>query len=125
MNNAEENYSDDDRQNIQNIHDLLAAEESQNFDAIYSYFSPSMEQYWDISYPTREELETRYNDTWQKSSDAKHYNTEIEKINEKMYVLKGTFQYFSFKKQQTKTLPIRTFFQFDENGKIVITKDYR
>lgn len=125
MNNAEENYSDDDRQNIQNIHDLLAAEESQNFDAIYSYFSPSMEQYWDISYPTREELETKYYDTWQKSSDTKHFNTVIEKVGDKMYVLKGTFQYFSFKKQQTKTLPIRTFFQFDENGKIVITKDYR
>jgi hypothetical protein len=125
MNNAEENYSDADRQNIQNIHDLIAAEESQNFDAIYSYFSPSMEQYWDISYPTREELETKYYDTWQKSSDTKHFNTVIEKVGDKMYVLKGIFQYFSFKKQQTKTLPIRTFFQFDENGKIVITKDYR
>jgi hypothetical protein len=125
MNNAEENYSDADRQNIQNIHDLIAAEESQNFDAIYSYFSPSMEQYWDISYPTREELETKYYDTWQKSSDTKHFNTVIEKVGDKMYVLKGIFKYFSFKKQQTKTLPIRTFFQFDENGKIVITKDYR
>lgn len=69
-----------DKENIQKISNLLEAEQSRNFDNIYNHFAPDIRKYWDISYPTREELETRYNDVWSKSSDGKNIDMKVSKI---------------------------------------------
>jgi hypothetical protein len=119
---TEQNLTDADNQNISNILDLLDAEVQENFEDVYNYFSPSMEQYWEMPYPTRAELEEAYNTSWNKTSDRKYLSTNVNKIAENTYVLTGTVEYYSLKSQDTKFVKMNTLFVFDENGKIIIEK---
>ncbi len=110
-----------DKENIQNISNLLDAEQSRNFESIASYFAPDMKQYWDISYPTKEELETRYNAVWQKVADGRNTDMKVSKIGNRKYRITGNYNYFSIAKQENKSVKINIIFEFDENGKIIYT----
>jgi hypothetical protein len=117
--------SESDNQNINSIKQLITAEEDRDFDKIYSYYSPSMEKYWDINYPTRDELQTRYAKVWQRSSNPKHTNVEVQKMAENKYVASGLYEFFQVKTNSTKIISFKNVFSFDENGKILITDELK
>jgi hypothetical protein len=117
--------SETDNQNINSIKQLIIAEEDRDFDKIYSYYSPSIEKYWDINYPTREELQTRYTKVWQRSSNPKHTNVEVQKIAENKYVASGLYEFFQVKTNSTKIISFKNMFAFDENGKVVMTNEMK
>jgi hypothetical protein len=108
-----------DEDNIKAVNQLLNADESRNFDNIYNYYSPSMEKYWDISYPTREELQTRFTKLWQKTSNPKHSNVTVNKIGENTYLAAGLYEYFGLKTKTNQIVSFKTIYKFDENGKII------
>jgi hypothetical protein len=114
-----------DNQNINSIKQLMVAEEERDFDKIYSYYSPSIEKYWDINYPTRDELQTRFTKVWQRSSNPKHYNVEVRKIAENKYVASGLYEFFQVKTNSKKEIFFQNVFAFDENGKVVLTNEIK
>jgi hypothetical protein len=108
-----------DKENIQSISNLLEAEQGRDFESIYTYFAPEIRQYWDIKYPTKEELLNRYTDLWNKATDGKNLDMKVSKTANNKYRVTGMYEYFSLKSQITKTVPVNTIFEFNEDGKIV------
>jgi hypothetical protein len=115
----------EDEVNMSVMRSLIAAEESENFEDIYSKFSPNMEQYWDLAYPTRSELETRYKKQWAKTMNRKHENVQVQKIDNHQYLLTGIFTYYGVNSKQTKSVPFKNIYKFDDNGNILVIKDAR
>ncbi len=113
------NWSEADQANGSSIKALLAAEQEDNFENIYKYFSPNMEQYWDVAYPTREDLKQRYEGTFTKALDRQNQDIRIDKIEDNKYVATGLFSYYSVAKSKKVEVPLKTLFVFDNNGKII------
>jgi hypothetical protein len=117
------NYSDADTKNIQSVNQLLAAEEQRDFATIYNYYSPNIERYWDIEYPTRDELQTRFTKVWKKSTNPKHSNVVVQKIGDNKYIATGLYEYYHVASSTTKLVSFKNSFTFDENGKIIETNE--
>lgn len=103
------------------INTLLQAEESKDMGAILNCFSPDMQQYWDINYPSQEELTKRYNSVWEKSADGKHLNVRFKKTAENTYDMLADYEFFSIKDQVSKTVKAHVRYVFDNNNKIIKT----
>jgi hypothetical protein len=97
---------------------MVEAEDSRDFDAIFSHFSPNIVRYWDIKYPSYVDLKKRYEYSWRITSDSKNTILRIDKITENTYDLISSFEYYSIKKQERITKESRVRFIFDNNGKI-------
>ncbi|WP_222166785.1 hypothetical protein [Edaphocola aurantiacus] len=113
--------TEDDRTNAREIQTLLSAEQSRNFDEIYQHFSPNMERYWDINYPTYDELKDRYQGTWDKTQNNQHSNIKVEKVSDNTYDVSTTYSYFSVKDQKEKKVNSKVRFVFDADHKIIKT----
>ena len=113
--------TEEDEVNMGVVRNLLQAEEAKDMGAILNCFSPDMQQYWDISYPSQEELTRRYNSVWDKSADGKHLNVRLKKTAEDTYDMSGDYEFFSIKDQVTKTVKAHVRYVFDKNNKIVKT----
>lgn len=113
--------TEDDRTNAREIQDLLSAEQARNFDEIYRHFSPNMERYWDINYPTYDELKARYQGTWDKTQNNEHSNIKVEKVSDNTYDVSTTYAYFSIKDQKQKRINSTVRFVFDADHKIIKT----
>lgn len=109
----------EDEQNMNSVRSLMSAEDRQDFDGIMSHFSPNMERYWDISYPTRDQLSNRYADSWSKLSDPQNILNSIRKVASNTYDVSNTFRYYSVKDQKTKTVKGTNRFVFNDEGLIV------
>jgi hypothetical protein len=108
-------------ENTTKIQQLLLAEEQRDFNTIYDFYSPSIERYWDIEYPTRDELQKRFTKVWQKSSNPKHSNVIIQKIADNKYMASGLYEYYHTASSSNKITSFKTYFIFDDNGKIIET----
>jgi hypothetical protein len=117
------NYASPDTRNMQNIHQLLVAEEQRDFNTIYNYYSPNIERYWDIEYPTRDELQTRFTKVWKKSTNPKHSDVTVQKVGENKYIATGIYEYYHVASSTTKTVSFKNSFTFDDNGKIIETNE--
>lgn len=113
--------SPDDEANMETIQSLINAEESRNMSAILNSFSSDMEQYWDISYPTQEELVKRYNSVWTKSGNGKHTNIRLEKEADHTYDLYANYEFYSVKDHISKAVAVHVRYVFDDNNKIIKT----
>ena len=108
-----------DDQNVASVRSLMASEDQQDFDGIMSHFSPNMERYWDISYPTRAQLETRYADSWSKITDPQNVFNGVRKVAENTYDVSNTFRYYSLKDGKTKSVKGTNRFVFNDEGLVV------
>lgn len=118
---ASGDMDDNDGANVAVIENLLHAEESRDLGSIVEKFSPDAQQYWDISYPTQNELSTRYKDVWKKSENGKHRNIRIEKVSNNTYDMYADYEFFSVKEGITKALAVHVRYVFDDNNKIIKT----
>ncbi len=113
--------SSDDTESIDNkaiIQSMTEAEDSRDFDAIFSHFSTDIVRYWDLKNPSYADLKKRYEYSWSITSDSKNTIHRIDKIAENTYDLISSFEYYSNKKQERITKESRVRFIFDNNGKI-------
>lgn len=120
-NGTDEAVSPDDEANEETIRSLINAEESRNMSAILNSFSSDMEQYWDISYPTQEELVKRYNSVWTKSGNGKHTNIRLTKEADHTYDLYANYEFYSVKDHISKAVAVHVRYVFDDNNKIIKT----
>lgn len=101
------------------IRGLLDAEERRNFDEISSYFSPNMKRYWNVSYPTKEELYKQYTDSWDIILSASNRILEIERLNKFNYILHTDYEYTLRESKNQKSTRSEVRYKFNEEGKIV------
>lgn len=104
-------------QNIQTIKDFIVAEQSLDFNSIDSYFSPNMIRYWNLSYPTTEQLAKRYYHTWAVTPSSSNQIQEIDKTGNNTYDLHTQFSYTD-KRGNYRSISSIVRFVFDNNGKI-------
>lgn len=109
---------DSDEINIDNLRQLLAAEDAQDIEQILNYYAPYMQRYWDISYPTQEQLEKRYTDSWQKVADAQNTVLATRKIAPFTYDADVQFRFYDIKKEKEKTVSNTLRFVFDDTHHI-------
>lgn len=113
--------TEQDEMNKGVINTLLQAEETKDMNAILNCFSPDMQQYWDINYPSEEELTRRYHSVWEKSAEGRHLNVRLKKTAENTYDMAADYEFFSIKDQVTKTVKAHVRYVFDNNNKIIKT----
>jgi len=110
---------------VNTIRGLLQAEEARDFSKIYSYFSPNMRRYYNLTNPDYYTLKNRYEYIWGITSNAQNYVQSIEKGSEDTYYLHTNYQYYSIKQQQTMSVNSVVCFVFDSTGKIVELYDLK
>lgn len=110
-----------DKKNARVIHDLMYAESNRDFESVYNSFDPSMERYWDINFPTYDEIKTRYEHTWEITEKNEHQNVRINKVAENTYDVMSTYSYYSLKDEKQKRVDSKVRFVFSDNNKIIKT----
>lgn len=116
-----EDIDEQDEANMEVIKNLIRSEESRNMSAILNSFSPDMEQYWDISYPSQEELVKRYNAVWSKSGNGRHNNVRLEKTGDHTYDMFADYEFYSTKDHISKAVNVHVRYVFDGDNRIVKT----
>ena len=109
----------DDRQSMANIKSFIFAEDDRNQEKMFALLSPNMFKYYDLSYPTPEQLKNRYEHIWSITENNTNYITEVKKIGKKKYEVLGTYEYFGLNTQENKSTPIDVVFETDESNRII------
>lgn len=110
-----------DKTNARVIHDLMDAEGKRNFETIYASFDPNLERYWDINFPTYDEMKARYEHTWEITENNEHQNVRVNKVADNTYDVMSTYSYYSLKDQKQKRVESKVRFVFSDNNKIIKT----
>ena len=110
-----------DRENAMALFQLMNAENNQAFDEIYAYFSPNMERYWDINYPTYDELYDLYHKSWNSKSKISQDNIRVEKVGENTYNVSLTYNAHDNVNNKKISKNVKTRYIFDKNNKIIST----
>lgn len=100
------------------IRSFVAAEDSRNFDQLYSHFSSNNKRFWDIDYPTYDALHQRYQYIWGKVTQSRNIIKEIRKITDRTFDLYTEFEYYEHRRQRTISKSSRVRYHFDNAGKI-------
>lgn len=103
------------------VRSLIDAEESRDIRRILNCFAPNMQQYWDVSNPSRAELERRYNNTWKISSNNNNIDVNIVRVSDNVYDMYSVYEYYSHKDGLDKSVNTHVRYVFDNNNKIVKT----
>lgn len=98
---------------------FIEAEDSRDFDEIYSYFSPSMSRYYDVQNPTYTKLKEKYEFIWSITSNASNEIQQIVKINDYVYDAKTRYSYYHNRKQENFQVESTVRFMFDKEGKLI------
>ncbi len=103
-----------------NIRNLLVAEESRNFETIYSHYSATnLTRYWNVNNPGKNELKEQYERSWSITSNAKNEVQSITRLNKNAYDLHTFFTYYHVKKATWYKVDSKVRIMFDDNGKII------
>lgn len=99
---------------------FLSAENHRDISSILSCFSPNLQRYWDIQYPTKAMLSNRYFTIWAKIRNNQNILKNIERVNEHTYIYIVDYTFYSLKDQTYKTVyNSRIRVVFDDNYKII------
>lgn len=99
------------------IRSFVAAEDNRDFNRLYSFVSPNIVRYWDIAYPSYEDLLNKYQHDWGEISYSRNNISHIQRINDYVYDLNTEYSYRNRSNQlMTKNSVVR--FVFDDQGKI-------
>ncbi|WP_051931185.1 serine protease [Gillisia sp. Hel_I_29] len=115
--NSSENSTKVDYSN--NIKSLLTAEKDRNFDKIYSHFSKNIKRYWNINYPTKDEIHKQYLDSWETVRSSRNEDVYVEKINDYNYILNTKFYYVLDKTGEQKSVESEVRYKFNDAGQII------
>jgi len=100
------------------IRNFILAEDSRDFDKIYSYYSPKLKRYWQTKNPTYSKLKKQYINAWKSTSYSKNDIDRIVRINSNTYDLYTRYEFYRIKLGKTFTVNSRIRFIFDNKAKI-------
>ncbi|MEI6757440.1 MAG: hypothetical protein WCK85_06260 [Chlorobium sp.] len=100
------------------IRDFVIAEDNRDLNKIINCFSTDLVRYWDLSYPTHDELIAKYLSVWNKSYQSKNIVTEIRNIDNQTFDLLTEYEYSEFGRTKPFSRTSTVRFHFDDNGKI-------
>lgn len=103
------------------IREFISAEDANDFEKIYGYFSSNLKRYYDLNNPSYSDLKKRYEYLWDVSSERKNNINRIDKLSDSVYDLYTSFSYYSNKQQRTISQLSKVRFVFDNEGKIIET----
>jgi hypothetical protein len=103
------------------IRDYLKAEDSRDFDAVYKFFSPNLEKYWNLSQPSYETLKKAYERSWSSTLNSSNHILKTETVSENIYNVEVEYTFTLKKTYETKTTHSKIRFEFDKDGKITAT----
>ncbi len=109
----------DDRQNILNVKSFIFAEDDRNIDKMFELVSPNIYKYYDLNYPTKAQLRTRYEHLWSITKNNTNYISDIKKVNERRYEVFGSYEYVGLNTQERKQQRTHLLFEMDENNRIL------
>ena len=99
------------------IRSFVAAEDNRDFNRLYSFVSQNMVRYWDISYPSYDDLLKMYQYAWDEISYSRNNINGIQRVNDYVYDLYTEYSYRNKSNQLImKNSVVR--FVFDDEGKI-------
>lgn len=101
------------------IENFLKAEEVQNFKKIREFYSSDVSRYWDVNYPTMDDIFEHYQKSWRIIESPKNEITGILKLNESNYRVMIDFKYYHLKKMEWMETKSIIRIKFDDKGKIV------
>ena len=116
LNEAGENYQFDAESNILNF---LLAEDSRDFDKVYSFYSENLRRYNSFNYPSYTELKDDYIKSWGRTSYSKNTIQNIEKIDDFTFDVYTDFEFLQYNHEDSKNVNSVLRFVLDKDGKIV------
>ena len=102
------------------ISEYLQTEDNRNFDEILGYYDmDNISRYWNLNYPSIEEMRDAYNKAWSISANSKNQILSINKLNNSTFdtYIKYTFYHIKNKEWKTSNTVVR--FVFGQNNKLV------
>lgn len=115
---SEEAENDDQAEIEQKIKDFMVAEESKDFNAIWTYYAPQPKKYWDINNPSKAAIQKRYEHSWTIISEGHNEILSIEKVADGKYNVSTSYRFTTKTNPTEKTVNSNLRFEFDGNGKI-------
>jgi len=104
------------------IRQYILAEDSRDFDRIWSFYAPHPQQYWDLNNPSEASVRKRFEHNWSVMSSSANEVTSIRQVNADTYDVGLRFS-FTTQKGTSRTVDAAVRFVFDADGKI--TKCYK
>ncbi|WP_370390224.1 trypsin-like peptidase domain-containing protein [uncultured Winogradskyella sp.] len=101
------------------INNFLEQEDSRNFSSIYNFYSPNIKRYWNVDYPSYEQLFNQYKKAWNTTEYSKNNVQNIEKLTENKYVVSTQFKFLKNGASEISVVNSRIYFEFDYEGKII------
>lgn len=112
------------KQNPKNvIISFLIAEDKRDLNTIEKYFASNIERYYDMTYPSFDELKERYEYIWSFTKNSKNEVLNIKKIDDYNFNLTTKFSYLNTRKNKKLSTESTIRFTFDGEGKV--TKIYK
>jgi len=108
-----------DKLNKANIRSFIFAEDARDLEALYALLSPNIYKYYDLDYPTQNQLRNRYEHIWEITKDNTNYIDEIKKVDAGTYEVKGNYEYFGLKTAEIKRLATHLRYEMDNDNKII------
>lgn len=109
----------DDKLNKANIKNYIFAEDDRNLETLFGLLSPNIYKYYDLDYPTQNQLRNRYEHIWEITKDNTNYISEVKKVGERTYEVFGTYEYFGLKTEKTKMQDTHVRYEMDADNKII------
>jgi hypothetical protein len=100
------------------ITNYVQAEDNRDFEAIWNFYAPLPQQYWDLKFPSKEAVRKRFEHSWAVIKDGSNEINSIIKVEDGTYDVDLTFN-FTTQKGTAKTVRSEVRFEFDRNGKII------
>lgn len=114
--------ADDDITPADKMKDVIAAyiqaEDNRDFEAIWDFYAPLPQRYWDLKFPAKEAVRKRFEHSWTVIKEGSNEINDITKVAEGTYDVNLTFS-FTTQKGTSKTVRSDVRFEFDGNGKII------
>ena len=108
-------------QDYNTIKNLIQAEDQRNFYKIYTFYSPDLRRYWNENFPSKDDLQKKYESSWKLSSQSSNNILKIEAVGDRKYNVQTNFKYYNNKTHEFVTTKSFVYFALDENGKILET----
>jgi len=100
------------------IRGFVAAEDNRNFDRLYGFLSDNLLRYWDLSYPSHDDLLNHYRRVWVLIGQSRNIIRDIRRITERTFDMSTEYEYYDIARQKTISRSSRVRFHFDASGRI-------
>ena len=100
------------------IRGFVTAEDHRDYNRLSGYFANGIKRYWNLEYPTAEDLAKRYRDVWIRITRSRNIIKEIRKVADQTYDLYTEYEYYEISSQRTVSIASRVRFHFDSAGKM-------